>query len=110
MDKALSDAAKHREKLIKENHEMYAKRVEAEKALDALKQQVAKDGSTIDAIKGHVETREKDCVCPVCRMHDRTTSLTQNIEALNAEIAGHKAKIKEQKEVLKGFQGPKSKK
>ena len=110
MDKALSNAAKHREKLMKENHEMYAKRIEAEKALEALRQQIAKDGSTIDAMKGHVETREKDCVCPVCRMHDRTTSLTQSIEALNAMIEGFKAKIKEQKETLKGFTGPKPKK
>lgn len=110
MDKALADAAKYREKLIKENHELYAKRKAAEDALEAYKQQVTKDASTIEVLTKHVKEPVKDCTCPVCRMHQSTASLRKNIEELNAVIEGHKAKNRELKDALKSFQGPKSKK
>jgi organic radical activating enzyme len=116
-DKALTDAAKYREKLLRENHELYAKRKAAEEALETYKQQVVKDASTIEAVGKHVQEPEKECICPVCRMHQSTASLRKNIEELKATIEGdkaiiegHKAKNKELKDALKSFQGPRSKK
>lgn len=58
--------------------------------------QVAKDASLISIMNTHIENPAEGCNCAVCKMHSMMKDL--------------KAKYRMQKEILKGFQGPKAKK
>lgn len=61
-----------------------------------LEARVVKDASLVSIMNTHIDAPPEKCDCAVCKMHSMMKDL--------------KAKYKEQKEILKGFQGPKSKK
>jgi DNA repair exonuclease SbcCD ATPase subunit len=103
MNRALEEGAKRRKQLEAEISSLVAAVTMKEQALVDLKDKVDKEALLIPVLENHVHNGPvKGCVCAVCRMHASAASLRQTIEE-------QKEKIKEQKDILKGFQGPRSK-